>query len=72
MLHMAFSLSYRMINIINMTPLEAPSNLLQIGSNRKSVALFVQKLCRFEVGQVKNEWENGWQKDRKKMEQLIA
>ena len=47
-----------------MTPFEAPGNFLQIESNRRSVALFVQKLHYFKVR---------WAKDmrRKRSEKRI-
>ena len=38
-----------------MTPFEAPGNLLQIETNRRSVALFVYKLHCFKVMMAKNE-----------------
>ena len=41
MIQMEFSLSSRTIKTKIMTPFEAPGNLLQIESNRRSVALFV-------------------------------
>ena len=41
MIQMDFSLSIPTIKTKIMTPLEAPGNLLQIESNRRSVALFV-------------------------------
>ena len=53
-------------NTLNKTTLETPSNLLQIGSICKCVALFILKWFQFEVGLKKKqktkmkekEWKN--------------
>ena len=48
-IQMEFSLSSRSRITKIMTPFKAPGNFLQIESNRRSVALFVQKLHYFKV-----------------------
>ena len=44
-----------MIQTKIMTPFEAPGNLLQIETNRRSVALFVKELQYFKVRMAKDE-----------------
>ena len=45
-----------------MTPFKAPGNFLEIESNQRSVASFVQKLCYFKVRITKEERRKGSEK----------
>ena len=45
-----------------MTPFKAPGNFLEIESNQRSVALFVQKLRYSKVRMSKEEWRKGAEK----------
>ena len=61
-IQMEFSLSSRTRKTKIMTPFKAPGNFLQIVSNRRSVALFVQELRYFKVRITKDERRKGSEK----------